>query len=108
MQWPDLVVASSHALVDFLQLGVVRPQELEGLGHGRHGGGGGPDLPAELLQGRAVKRGVLLLETDRGQGQRRQGTWTEQGRRKQGRAVNHEKERENNNDGTNCHLPTGL
>lgn len=49
-----LVLPISHGLIALLERGIVWAQELEGLGHRGHGGGGGANLSAELLQGSMV------------------------------------------------------
>lgn len=44
----------------------VGPQELERLGDGGHGGGGGADLDAQLVQGGEVQLGLVLLINSQG------------------------------------------
>ena len=44
------VVMGYHVVVDLLELCVVRGEELERLGYGGHGGGGGTDLRPKAQQ----------------------------------------------------------
>lgn len=59
------ILSRSHAIIDLLQLAIVRAQELEGLGYRGHGSRGRANQSAQFLQSRMVQSCVLFLQVNR-------------------------------------------